>query len=166
MTRNCSVNSGSSRSSWCVVIASSSPPGPQANVVRSARSGTSRVDVVEVEDAVLVVVPRDQPDDAGGLERRRSSRKIESGSLGATCSTVMSYAAERARRSTPLSVDGKRLRSMPITGVMPEPAVTKRSLAGSAFRVVEATGSTNSPAACSRWSSVPGRVCAHEVGLT
>ena len=49
---------------------------------------------------------------------------MESGSLGATCTTVMSYGALRAGGRTPLSVDGKRLRSIPITGVMPEPAVT------------------------------------------
>ena len=77
--------------------------------------------------------------------------KIESGWLGATCTTTMSYAALRAGRRTPSSVDGNRLRSMPITGVMPEPAVTKRNLPPSG-------GSTNSPAACSRWTSVPGWV--------
>ena len=38
---------------------------------------------------------------------------------------------------------------MPITGVMPEPAVTNRSLPPS-------VGSTKSPAACSSWTSVPG----------
>jgi hypothetical protein len=41
---------------------------------------------------------------------------------------------------------------MPITGVMPEPAVTNSALAG------RAGGSTNSPVAWSRWTSVPGRV--------
>ena len=56
--------------------------------------------------------------------------KIEWGSLGATCTTTMSYAAARGRRTTPESVTGKRLRSIPITGVMPEPAVTKRNLPG------------------------------------
>ncbi len=68
----------------------------------------------------------------------------------------MSYDDERAGRSTPLSVDGNRLRSIPITGVMPQPAVTNRSLVRLAD---EGGGSTNSPAACSRWISVPGRVC-------
>ncbi len=76
--------------------------------------------------------------------------KIESGSLGATCTTTMSYAAARGRRTTPESATGKRLRSIPMTGVTPEPAVTKRNLPPS-------VGSTNSPWACSRWTSVPGR---------
>ena len=76
--------------------------------------------------------------------------KIEWGWLGATCTTTMSCSALRAGRSTPSSVLGKRLRSIPMTGVMPEPAVTMRNLPPSG-------GSTNSPAACSRWTSVPGR---------
>src|SRR5690606_22975289 len=38
--RNCSVLSGSPAAAWWSVSASSSPPGPQARVVRSARSGT------------------------------------------------------------------------------------------------------------------------------
>ena len=47
--------------------------------------------VGDVEHAVLVVVPRDQADQPGVVERaqvvaRRSSR----GSLGATCTTMMS----------------------------------------------------------------------------
>ena len=67
----------------------------------------------------------------------------------------MSYGALRARRTTPLSVEGKRLRSIPITGVMPEPAVTNSSRT---FSPRGAVGSTNSPAACSRWTSVPGRL--------
>ena len=62
----------------------------------------------------------------------------------------MSNASLRGSRTTPESVTGKRLRSIPITGVMPEPAVTNRSLPPSG-------GSTNSPAACSRWTRVPGR---------
>jgi hypothetical protein len=44
------------------------------------------------------------------------------------------------------------LRSIPITGVMPEPAVTNSALAG------RAAGSTNSPAAWSSWTTVPGAV--------
>ena len=42
-----------------------------------------------------------------------------------------------------------RLRSIPITGVMPEPAVTSSSLRGIGV------GSTNSPSACSSWSIWP-----------
>ena len=61
----------------------------------------------------------------------------------------MSYAALRGSRSTPSSVTGKRLRSIPMTGVMPDPAVTKSSLP-------PLVGNTNSPAACSRWIRVPG----------
>ena len=76
--------------------------------------------------------------------------KIESGWLGATWTTTMSWSALRGRRSTPSSVLGNRLRSIPMTGVMPEPAVTMRNLP-------PAGGRTNSPAACSRWTSVPGR---------
>ena len=82
--------------------------------------------------------------------------KIESGWLGATWTTTMSWTALRARRSTPSSVLGKRLRSIPMTGVMPEPAVTMRNLP-------PAGGRTNSPAACSRWTSVPGRAAVDEV---
>ncbi len=76
--------------------------------------------------------------------------KIECGSLGATCTTVMSKSALRARRTAPESATGNRLRSIPMTGVMPDPAVTNRNLPPSG-------GSTNSPAACSRWTRVPGR---------
>ena len=75
--------------------------------------------------------------------------KIESGSLGATWTTVMSWPALRRSRTTPESATGKRLRSIPMTGVMPEPAVTNSSF-------VPSGGSTNSPAACSRWTRVPG----------
>ena len=75
--------------------------------------GDQRVEVGEVEDAVLVVVPRDEADRAAASSLRRSSRKIESGSLGATCSTTMSYGAERAGRSTPLSVDGVEVAQHP-----------------------------------------------------
>ena len=49
-----------------------------------------------------------------------------------------------------MSVDGKRLRSMPITGVMPEPAVTKSSLptsSGARTRRRPARGG----AACRAW---------------
>ena len=76
--------------------------------------------------------------------------KIESGWLGATCTTTMSRSRLRASRTTPSSATGKRLRSIPITGVTPEPAVTKSSLPGF-------SASTNSPAACSSWTRVPGR---------
>ena len=82
--------------------------------------------------------------------------KIEWGWLGATWTTTMSWSALRAGRSTPSSVLGKRLRSMPITGVMPDPAVTMRNLPPSG-------GSTNSPAACSRWTRVPGSRLVDEV---
>ena len=44
-----------------------------------------------------------------------------------------------------------RLRSMPITGVMPEPAVTNSSCSGIGI------GSTKSPAACWRWIIWPAR---------
>ena len=54
--------------------------------------------------------------------------KIECGSLGATCTTVMSKASLRGSRTTPESATGNRLRSIPMTGVMPDPAVTKRNL--------------------------------------
>ena len=64
---------------WCSSRASSRPAGPQASVVRSVRSGTSVGEVGDVEHAVLVVVPRDQPDRARPRRaragrRRRSSR--------------------------------------------------------------------------------------------
>ena len=49
-----------------------------------------------------------------------------------------------------LFVTGNRLRSIPITGVMPEPAVTNSSLVPSAGEFVL-------PAACSRWTRVPAR---------
>ena len=61
-------------SSWCASSASSSPAGPQAKVVRSARSGTRSARSVDVEDAVLVVVPRDEADRAGLVERRAGRR--------------------------------------------------------------------------------------------
>ena len=56
--------------------------------------------------------------------------KIECGSVGATWTTTMSRSRLRGRRTTPLSATGKRLRSIPMTGVIPEPAVTKSSLPG------------------------------------
>ena len=46
---------------------------------------------------------------------------------------------------------------MPITGVMPEPAVTNRAFAG------RCSGRQNSPAAWSSWMSVPGVVPVHQV---
>ena len=55
--------------------------------------------------------------------------KIESGSLGATWTAVMSWSARRGSRTTPESATGNRLRSIPMTGVMPEPAVTNSSFA-------------------------------------
>ena len=39
--------------------------------------------------------------------------KIEWGSLGATCTTTMSYAAERARRTTPVVGDGEEVAEHP-----------------------------------------------------
>ncbi len=62
----------------------------------------------------------------------------------------MSRSRLRGSRTTPLSVTGNRLRSIPMTGVMPEPAVTNSSLPGG-------SESTKSPAACSSWTRVPGR---------
>ncbi len=88
---------------------------------------------------------------------RRLAMKIESGSAGRDVDhddVVVGAAREadaRRCRST-----GNRLRSIPITGVMPEPAVTKSSLPGR-------SASTNSPVACSRWTRVPGRKLVHEV---
>ena len=46
--------------------------------------------VGDVEDAVLVVVALDQPDQPASASARRFATKIESGSLGATCTTTMS----------------------------------------------------------------------------
>ncbi len=56
------------RSSWWAPRASSSPVGPQANVVRSCRSGTRSVEVGHVEHAVLVVVAGDEIDHPGLVE--------------------------------------------------------------------------------------------------
>ena len=119
--------------------------------------GHQRVEVGEVEDAVLVVVALDQADAAGRVERlevaqedrvRLAGRDVHDGDV---VRRAAGAGGPRRCRST-----GKRLRSIPITGVMPEPAVTNSSLVFSAAR--RRSGSTNSPAACSRWSSVPGRV--------
>lgn len=74
--------------------------------------------------------------------------KMESVSLGATCTTVMSYFSLRSSLTAPESATGKKLRSMPITGVMPEPAVTNSSLDLS-------IGRTKSFVAGSRWISDP-----------
>jgi hypothetical protein len=74
---------------------------------------------------------------------RSSSRKIAVDSLTLTCTSTMSVA-------TGVRLE-KRLRSIPITGVMPEPAVTSSSFSGSGW------GSTNSPSACSSCSISPAR---------
>ena len=50
-----------------------------------------------------------------------------------------------------------RLRSMPITGVIPEPAVTISSCCGIGI------GSTKSPAACCRWTIWPRLGAVHQV---
>ena len=142
----------SPRSAWCASSASSSPAGPQANVVRSSRSGTRSArsatsstpcsSSYRATSRIAPAAPRpcrsSSEDRVAARWARRARRRCRRSRL-------------RASRSTPLSVAGNRLRSMPMTGVMPEPAVTKSSLprAGS--------GSTKSPAACSRWTSVPGR---------
>ena len=44
----------------------------------------------------------------------------------------------------------KRLRSIPITGVMPDPAVTSSIFSGIG------SGSTKSPSACASWTISPG----------
>ena len=80
----------------------------------------------------------------------RSSR----GSLGATCTTVMSYAALRARRTTPLSVDGEEVAQHPDHRGDAGAGGDEQQLG---LLPRDAAGSTNSPAACSRWTSVPGR---------
>ena len=46
--------------------------------------------VGDVEDAVLVVVARDEPDQPGLVERAQVGDEDRVGSLGATCTTMMS----------------------------------------------------------------------------
>ena len=155
-TRNCSVSRLRPRSAWCASRASSRPAGPQARVTRASRSGTSSARSATSSTPCVSSYRATRLIRPARSSSRRLARKIESGSVGATCTTVMSYAALRGRCTAPESATGNRLRSIPITGVMPEPAVTKRNLPPSG-------GSTNSPAACSRWTRVPDARVVDEV---
>ena len=120
--------------------------------VRRARAevGHELGQPVEVEQAVLVVVPRDEPDRARVVQRLEVAAEDRVGPAGRDVQhdDVVVGAALGAEHAE--SVEGNRLRSMPMTGVMPDPAVTKSSLPPPSW------GSTNSPWACSRWTSVPG----------
>ena len=109
---------------------SSRPTGPQAQVWRSETSATrSRSEVTSSMPSVSVWIstswirPR-----AASL--RSSPPKITSAAVGAECTTTTSAAAAAGR-----------FRTIPITGVMPLPAVTNRTLAGAGLSRV------NSPAA-------------------
>ena len=115
-----------SRASWCCCSASSSPAGPQAQVLRSARSGTSSAQVVHVESAVLVGVPLDQPDQAGRVQLPQVGQEDRVGRGGRDVQHDDVVRLRARSRTAPASDTGNRLRSMPITGVMPQPAVTNR----------------------------------------
>ncbi len=143
--------------SWCASEGVEQSGGAAREGAAVGEVGHQVGEVVDVEDAVHVVVPRDQADGAGGVERLQVAEEDRVGLAGRDVDdddVEVLAAVERAGR--PSSVLGKRLRSMPMTGVMPEPAVTKSNLSRS-------EASTNSPAACSRWTSVPGTELVDEV---
>ena len=81
------------------------------------------------DPAVGAGVPLDQPDPAGGGERRAARRRRRRRrASGAECTTTTSSSSCRA------------LRSMPMTGVMPLPAVTNSTFAGRGGRQGEVAG--------------------------
>ena len=107
-------------------------------------------ELVDVQHAVHVVVAGEQADRAclvqgSQVAQRRSSRARSVPRAARRCRRRRCEASRR----TPDAVTGNRLRSMPITGVIPEPAVTNRNRP-------PRVGSTKSPVACSRWTRVPG----------
>ena len=124
-----------------------SRPGRRPRSARSARSGTRAARAGGVEQAVGVGVLLDQPDPARRAARARSSAPKMTSSRRRRGVHQHDVGAARPRR----------LRSMPITGVMPLPAVMNSTLSG------PRSGRTKSPAAWSSWTSVPGLRAVHQV---
>ena len=102
--------------------------------------GHDRVELGGVEQAVGVGVPLDEPDPAGRGHVPQLGTEDHVGRASGRC-------AARPRRAS----SGSRLRSIPITGVIPLPAVTNSTCCGAC------AGRWKSPVAWSSWMTVPGR---------
>lgn len=140
-----------SRSVWpaslqYAVSSSSMALGPQAQVCRSARSGTASWRSAGDSRPPVRVCRSTSRIFRSRARARSSPPKSTSRAVGAECTTTTSLRLAERR--------------MPITGVMPLPAVTKRIFSGAC------PGTTKSPAGRSRPRSMPGRALPMRCRLT
>ena len=134
--------SRSASDSQCSVSVSSIGPGPEMNASRSRQSEQSSSSVAVVDAAVLARVLLVQAEALVAL--RELAQLGAEDHVARGCARSGSAARRRARPRW------ARLRSMLMIGVMPLPALTKRSFSGSG------SGSVKSPSTPPRLTMLPG----------